>query len=592
MKKLIFACVLLPLSVFAAKGDEILSDKDLKDRWVSIAKDTEVEKTLEQTSEFKKCIKDSKFDAKDTDDIRQKKGVAAEDCLKKELDTTKDKTKLAKLSDALGLESYGLVESKDKAAITDYLTNKLHKAMTGVDRKALSAEQAMKFENRKLIDQKIFIDLYTNHISKSVLFELSRYCFENFRLNKGKSDLTFMDHWKDLLNNPKSHGFTIASVNDLGDPDFGAEIDPDPKKAYDGMFKGITGPGGANVDNLGEFFAFCTSQMQPLCKLFKDPLTGASASTVSTTATKGTSGAASCLALSKLQAAKKGIADSKLIQKQFEDDFTGGNTVGAKGDFFQATGENSIDNLTNITSSDFLKGGANEKDSEEAKDCALHPEKKECDKFLAIGDSRAKVEHGVEISLRLKKEVEVARIRAIKDDDAKSIEKYLEDNGYTELLIKYKAGKLTSDQLEIEMGKIYDAKRVALLDSIKLKLGDRQLSEDEVKDTKGGRDALVQKNAKEVSKERGRMAQVVLFNNILTSHLETTDKGSGKKSTYKSGWAREENDLKVVGDVDENLFKDFKQSSKGDDAGGSGAIQDIQFLDSILSGVPDKQTPP
>jgi hypothetical protein len=466
--KLIFITILLPLSLFARP--EILTDQGLSNGVVSVLKDIEVEGALGRSTEFNDCIGKDQFDPKDSADNRKKKAEKAEECFKNKLAKNKDPEALKKLSSSLGLVKHGLIPSQNRKEITEYLSNKLYKSMTGIDRKAQQTAEMLKFSNRKMIDQKVFVDLYSMHLSKSVIFEISRFCFENFRLAGGLGT-TFADHWSDYF----KKGIVPIDFTDEGDGGFGSQDmgeTSDTQKAYEAMFNGITAGKDLDTDKLGSFFEMCANQIAPLCQVFKD------VKDKDTNPNK--KGANACLTEDRLQKIRKAISDTKAIQAQFDNDLTGGAQLSldnnAQVNHFIPEGENSLDQLSSVTSHDFLEGGKTDDDYDKL-DCISTPDHADCEKFIQIGDSRQKAEQVVDLNLRLQKEVEMARIRAI---DASSIEQYLEENGYLSLLEKYKAGSLTTDKIEEEIGKAFDAKRVASLDAIKNKLGSRQLSEDEL----------------------------------------------------------------------------------------------------------------
>ena len=582
--------LILPLSLYALSAmaaPEMLTDKELSNKFVSVLKDVEVENLLEGSTEFNECRKKNEFDPKVVSkDEREKKAKLAEECFKEKL-SQKNTKDLQELSNNLGLQSYGLVQSNNVKAISGYLGDKMYKAMTGIDRKDKENKDMLKFKNRKLIDQKVFIQLYTTQLGKNALFEISRFCFENLRLKNAPADSEkdFVKYWGKVLANPNA----TVEVVDTGSGGFGKITNTTDEGAiYKDIFKGISADANFNVDQLGGFFDFCSNQIRPLCEDFeKTPK--------ESTDDKMPVGANACLTKSKLQNIRKAITSSELIKEQFEKDLSGGFAVsldkGQKAKFYdrgKSDESKSLDNLTNVASIDMLKGGTTESQMDMTAKCAERPEMKDCEGYLVVDDSRLKVEHAADMDLRMKKEMEKARVRAIKDESDKGLEDYLTDNGYFDLLKKWKADNLTIDQIEVEIDKIFEAKRIATLETIQNKLGKRQISEEEITKKGLNKKELTQANVKESQEERARLAQVVLFNNIITSHLKLVKKEGDTEvevGRNVNAWKKEQQGLENAKEIDQELFAGIKNSIKPEEGGGGAkdnSIVGIGMLDSIL----------
>ena len=579
--------LILPLSLYAISAmaaPEILTDKELSNKFVSVLKDVEVENLLAGSTEFNECRKKNEFDPKVSAAEREKKAKSAEECFKEKL-SRKNTKDLQELSNNLGLQSYGLVQSNNVKAISSYLGDKMYKAMTGIDRKDKENKDMLKFENRKLIDQKVFIQLYTTQLGKSALFEISRFCFENLRLKNAPadSDKDFVKYWGKVLANPNA----TVEVVDTGSGGFGEITNTTDEGAiYKDIFKGISADANFNVDQLGGFFDFCSGKIRPLCDEFEKAPKESSDD-------KMPVGANACLTKEKLQNIRKAISSSELVKEQFEKDLSGGFAVsldnGLKAKFYdrgKSDESKSLDNLTNVASIDMLKGGTTEGQEDMAAKCAKEPERKDCEGYLVVDDSRQKVEHAADMDLRMKKEMEKARVREIKKDNGKGLEEYLTDNGYFDLLEKWNNDKNLN--IEEEIDKIFEAKRIATLGAIQNKLGKRQVSEDEI--TKKGLDKkeLTEVNVKEAQEERARLAQVVLFNNIITSHLKLVKKEGDTEvevGRNVNAWKKEQQGLENAKQIDQELFAGIKNSIKPDEGGGGAkdnSIVGIGMLDSIL----------
>lgn len=586
MKKLIF--LLLTSSVLYASEEVFLSDAELKKKLISSIKDVQVTATLEGSIEFKDCREMSKFvpGSKPSEDAIKN----SIECFKKKM--PKDDKALANLSDNLGLQQYGLVASKSKQALTEYLSDKMYESLTGVNRKEKDLKvlmEQMKFGKMKMIDQRVFINLYTTQLIKNSLYEVSRFCFENFRRDVKDADVSsFINHWgKDLENlaSMKTESFT-----DTGTRGFGAFNDTKDNTA---IYKTILEDLGANdaekVKVVSSFFEHCSKHIVPLCSDFEESFKQKENKNAS-----AGRGANACLTKAKLQESRRAIAAANKIQNDFDtsEDFMAKMKVeldkGAKSAEFYDSSKNpetSIDNLTNYSSKDLLEGGAitDNKLSELQEKCSSNPESQECEDFIVIDDSKAKAEHDLDLNMRFKKEAELARVRELKDKD---LETYLEENGYLELLAKVKAKEAINIEQEIEA--IFDARRVAALAEMKEKVGSRQMTEAEAGQGSEKQKAI-KKNAQESKEERARLAQVIMFNNIITGNLTLRKKGSDEIVGRNLNVLKKEvSDLKNA-KVDDSLFANLKSQTDGESLSTGESFAGAEILDGILGAKPEEK---
>jgi len=569
--KIIF---LMSINVFSDDAPEIMSDEDLKKKFLTVVKDNEIEKKLEQSSEFNNCIKGNKFDPDQA--VRQKHVADAEQCFQKIL-SGKSAEEIQRLSEQLELPNFGLVSGQNSNEIKEYLGDKLYKAMTGIDRR--DKNQKDTFKNRKLVKQKDFIELYYHHISKSVMFEISRFCFENLRLKTGASTDSFTDHWGSYLKGSVSISISLASLDDSGDGGFGIQSSSlkDTKSSYDAIFKGIAGQQKMPTARLGDFYTFCLKTIPQLCDQFKKD--------------KNKPGSKACLVQDRLQKIRTAIANTEKVKANFDSNYVGGTGISPDNiiQVFDPTGDNSYSNLTEITSYDILEGGktGNDDRANLAADCLKNQTQQDCQKFITIDDSRLNIEFNTELSERLQKQAEIARIEALKGDQVK-LEKYLTDKGYLDLASKLKQNPNTD--IKTEIGLIFDAKREATLKAIKDKIGKRQMTKDEAK-IKTAVEANIKSAAEDELTERARMSQVVLFNNIILGFVDAQNKKTGKTQRYVNSWRREEKSLEsdAKGKIDENLFDGFKQTISGSNNSTTGeeVVQVDSLLELVLGGNPN-----
>ena len=563
----------------------------------SFIKDAEVQEMLEGTKEFRDCRDLNKFDPAVTDtNEKEKKIQAAEKCFKDKITKGKGLKELEELSKKLDLENYQLIRSKNVQDIQKYLDDKMYKSLTGVDRNEQDfkkMQEDLKFGRKKMIDHKVFIELYKMQLGKNSIFEISRFCFEDLRLNNPPSGDSFAEHWA----NYSPGTLSIQNLNDQGIPKFGKQIDTtDKQKIYTDIFKSIQGPNGKGLSDqqLSQFFIECGKMILQLCDKFQDSMS-VTGPTKKVKDSKRTTGGAACITKNRLQEYRKANSKAKKIIEYLENeaqDDKGFKLILSNlengplkiyGDG-QDPNEESIDDLTNYTSNDMLTQGDGNP-SKKLEECKQRPELASCEGLISDDESFEKAKHDIESEMTLKRLVEMEKVKKIVTEDKKSLKNYLEDNGYHDILNKFNENKLKEDDIEIEVGKAFEAKKKALLEQIHSKLGKRQISKNS-----NQQNTINQKDAdevvQEVKEEKGRLAQMILFNNIITSHLKLSDKKGNIVGTNTNVWNKEKNALET-GQIDPSLFQNIKQSNAKND--GLGEDQNFDFIDKFLGKEEDEE---
>lgn len=600
MKKLIFISMITTYSLVGYTAPtprpEIVSREDIKSI-VSSVKDVEITEILEKTKEFNDCRNENKFKSGATSRERDTNIKKAEDCFRKKLTQGKGSTeKLQNLSRDLNLQHYGLVQSQNINDIQTYLNDKMYESMTGINRKNKKTKEyfeSLKFKNKKHIDQRTLIELNKTQLSKNALYEVSRYCFENLRLKIRTDKKTFGEHWAGF--DGKFEGtFSINNLTDEGNPTFGTISKPDDK---DSVYKDILSSinaGGTNisVDQLGNFYTGCALAINELCEEFKKTTQLNSTSKVDSTITRGSS---SCLTKNRLIEVKLAIdANAKVLEQmeaQQKDDIAQKNpslifdTPAKIYGSGQDKNEVSFDDLTNYTAKDFLEGGMSKNQIllEKSKECELRPELASCEEFFLKSEELDKVKNRVETEMTLQREIEMARVRELKNKDEKSLTEYLRSNGYFKILEELD-GK-SSDWLAEELGKEFEAKKIATISEINNKLGKRQVTNDGKIEVLQNHQAIIQ----ETKEERARLSQVILFNNIVTSYLERGRKDKNNQTVRlgrnNSAWKKEEKSLESS-NVNQALFSNLKSTdSSSDQSKGIGQneqVEGLSFINLIL----------
>jgi hypothetical protein len=592
-------------------ANEII-DPDAGKQFATIIKDVEVEDMLNNTSEFKDCRDFNKFEAGESDPIKTQKIQRAEKCFRDKLTKGKSEDELKKLSEQLNLQQFGLVKSKSSQDLQKYLNDKMYKSMTGVDPNEKNLKQLkedLKFGKKKHIDQAVFIEMYKTQLGKNALYEVSRFCFENLRSKiPGSSNAsTFAEHWSNytpgslVTTNPD--GSVTLNVDDSSSPKFGTTLETEDKnKIYEDIFKSIQGANGSGLTDalLKEFFLECGKTIVPLCEVFQKTQNVKDIDKIktSTSISQMSSGATACLTKSRLQSYRKAIGDATKVADYFSKEMKNSDKSASlylsalKGEpvkiYGRGADDETVDDLTNYASKDFIEGGLsqNELFKKAAEECQARPELSQCEGIISNGESFEKAKHDVEQEMTLKREVEMARIRELKKNK-ESLEKYLEENGYADILDQFKKGKLNEAGIEEKVGQAFEAKKIALLQQMNAKLGKRQVQVNSNNANTQLSKTQVDEVIQETKEERARLAQVVLFNNIITGHLELKKEDGSTVGRNVNVWKKEERGLESS-QINSNLFRNIK-SSNADAKGLSreDKISGFQIIDSLL-GKPDK----
>lgn len=620
--RLLFLTLLLSLGLPAADDTtgEILTDQQLSTKFVSVIQATRVEDQLIQSSIFAKCATDFKFDAKKTRDQQTDEATGAQisKCFEDEI-KKQPAAKIEELSKSMNLQGFQLVRSKNVQDITKFLTARVYKRMTGIDLEEQNMEKkikAMRFDNpdRKVVDQRDFVELYKIELGKSALYEISRFCFTNLRRTTPKNPETsghsFVDHWgtqpaKDYFgtgvidpNTKQISRAEIVNFTDVPKHPFGNLTGGDKQSTYDEIIKSFSKNPDFTANTIKDFFTSCMRTITPLCNVFRDasrpnpanppvvpataatpPAPGATNPTVTQTASAP--GANACLTQGRLMAIRKAMKDTTVVLADW-DSLRAGNSIKLDKDptfYNERDGQDGYSAVSTLGSDDFLEASDNQR-QQRLSDCtglqgSDIPD--DCEGFLVEDDSLKKALRDTDFNLRLKTELELKRIEELKSNK-QGLEEYLDKMGYLELKEQFKNNPATFDT---EVKNFFDSQRLAALNQIRAKVGSRQLDSG----TNSDQDKLnaLNENVSVSKSESARLAQVVLFTNIITSSLtlEKANKGGGTTVIGQNtqGLDRERN---ANSQDNGAFFQNFSsiQSNKGDNGGN--ILEDISFLDEII----------
>lgn len=613
MSKLIAFFILISSFQAWSQATTGMSDKAIANKLISSLQDSKVQKQIEGASEFTSCKAD-KLKPGMTDGARAVAITEITKCFKEKI-RNKQGPELEKLSDKLGLQSYGLIQNKSADEITNYLSKKVSKSLTGVDQDEKDLKTMidnMKFGKTKLVDPIVYFQLYQTQLGKNILFELSRYCYEDFAPKTTTSSSNFRDYWKDIFIIPsiqavldlkadeliksKVYKNAIPLLTDTGSAFLSTvSIDPSSDKSaqYDSMINGFQGLD-KDPKFVESFFSLCSRMIRPLCDEAKERVKTSSSATSKTvetaistvSSTLSDEGARSCVTMARLEQYKVVLGKVeeyiKLIKSGQSVDSD--SYIALSGmQVYENKGKDSIDNLTGVSTNDILESQDKKRlaklDSIDTNKCKTHPEDAECDSVLQNKDDLDFELANTEIRMTAQDEAKIQRIRELKEKDAKPLLEYLRAQGYSDIAQEVQANPgMTTDALENLIRNKFDTRRTSYLLELKKKAGEFQVQKGE--DGSG----TAENSIKAIKEDQGKLAQLVMFNNIVSSSFSLkTDKGVdlGRNT---SGLEREINDAKKSSKQAVQYFEGLK----GPDSGTAnknkdfGSITGLDFLNPIL----------
>ena len=586
---------------------EILNEKQLSSKFVSAIQGTNLEDTVYNSGEFKTCADKAKFDpSKKRDDqfMEKAEADALTKCFK-EVVSKKNPDEIQKLSSSLNLQGYQLVRSNSVQDITSTLTNKLYKKLTGIDLDDSKANlqkriDSLKFSNpdRKLVDQKDFMEMYRIELGKSALYEISRFCFTNLRRESANAPTdSFANHWVfSNYTNPAealrgitaiNGGKDVSQITDVSSTGFGTLSGSTSEKEIYGKIKDSIYAGGQVSDaTTAGFFETCMGLINPLCSEYRKEVSGAPEAS-SSTVRKGSN---ACLTQQRLIAIRTAMTQTSAVIDDVQTLATGkGIKLSKEMSLYNPTdAQTGYNAVTTLSSKDFLdeKNKINQDLVTKCDPQTGDPSTEECKQFLIQDDSYKKAIHDTEVSLRLKGELEAENLLKLKNSG--NLETYLEKSGYFDLLTEYRKMKeggnaVDDDVFRNAVTKYFDAQRKAALENIQASVGKRQVEkESSAQDVSDS----IKLNVQASQEERARLAQVVLFTNIVTSSLSLQKKGQdGKLQELGKNTTGIKAEISSINGVDPTLFTGLNSSnaSAGEGANnGQNYLKDIQFLDEVL----------
>lgn len=601
----------------------------------------EDEKILEKYNKLDEALAESPLYKDCQSDIDAFKNEADKqsqvaECFEKNLKNYEDKD-IEELGKGLDISSFGVKDVKNANSIREFLTERLRKGLYGSSYDKTTKK--VKTNDRKQVGHDKYLELYKSQLSKTVLLEVNRYCLENLRLESGE---TIKDTKGNtiLLKTPDVAG-NIPTVDSTTSKDEIIKILDEQKwteqkfvytrldefdEVTKNKLKNLSPMANSNSKTIGEYAntynteqdveknktspdeakylakkqSLCIAALNIMCTCYEKECKENNGHKVGQIACSVKSKIRSHR--SKMEAVNQGIDtlnDQKIANKGF-------NSQNIKYYSGKGSGEKSIDELTNVTSTEISEQvkGLEEEEILEAK-----AKLDECKGGNLDANENCEALFGEELT-ELRKE-DILKLQA---DKAKGVEeinkveagdefrKYLENNGHKDLLTKLDAGELSEEKIRELITEKFKAEKQSIIDQMNEKLAEANLgqkqkpgsnqSDGTTSDdpfTPKTDDELIEQEKTKVEIKRDRFADVLHYSNVISSYLQLKDQDNkvigqntlALKQEYEQ-FKDSENQTELENQYWENLTADANAPQDFDQSGSSEI--DIPMIDRILGG--------
>ncbi len=549
-------------------------------RHISTVVESRITRQFTEVPQIEECAKQFKVTQEMVEDPNRQAEVkstqlAASNCVRDKLSQVSD-TDLEKMSENLGLKQHGLIKGTGSKAITEYLSSRFQNAFFAENKQGKLVPM--------VLDQKMFFDLYESQLGKSVLLEISNFCYNHVTIIRqgAPPGIPFMGNPSrkqvfDELNLPKGQIFQrVQNFSDTGvnfqaptpnpQSTSGQATQPqNPNKIYEDFMTDVVGvsngsaPTQAQQEKLSSIYENCGMLITPLCRIYEDcncyyrKETATNQSDVTCTGTMSqsdytskcfnsrptsltplpppTRGSAACHIAGRMRGHRSNLTAVNRQQEIlnnpefYASDTKKGYKVDAegKGPKIYTGGEQSLDDLTSLSTNQ-INEIAKQRDFDEQ--CAQNPDDQNCKDFVYTADEVAKFQNTA-ASYTAATQIESEKMRRMGSKSTDELRKFLVAKGYVDLVDELdgktsSSGRSPRNSQDIAADAIqrFEAQREATFAEMSRAFERNQIA--------GQTDKNVQiEKIKDDYKNRPEdFKQLMLFNNVVTSFLGVEKKNS------------------------------------------------------------------
>lgn len=644
--RILLFTLVVPLVVKAQSELTPQDYEGLSRRFVSTIKETQVDTQMLSVPSVQSCVERNRIEESDLttdvpgssppEKVAVKKRREARACFLQEMSGASD-ADLQNLANQLQLDQFGLVKGKSTQELTNFFATRIQSAIYG----AGSAGEDRRLRDRTIVDHNVYLTLYESRVSKNFLLEVSRYCSQDLLpvsagVAFGSNDPAYYVEWKSLLSSPNGDCKVSSTPTELAKRCLGNRVSdakpprqppaststpaasspattaPDPYLSFSQVLQDPS-VGTIAADDLRDIFIACLKIIPQACELkvycdslpkdstgnrimrapqdlaarypqFQDPSFSCPADVKF--------GEKSCALQQKIRAYRVNIAamsriknENGTIDADREKDKLGRFDLKNPQEVYtndSAAADRSVEAVTTVTSSevsgtiDEINNKYAEKYDEEG--CAQRPEDKKCEAFFYSNEEATRfANQGLLYDAATEREK--ASIKKLSGDELKT---YLTEKGYTDLKARLESGASETDIVKLAQERFSterDASYGQMADAFK----DKQLIGKPATGP-GSVDEVATTAVKKFQDANKQISQLLLFNNVVTSFLETTDERGQQSSN--TGVLRRELQSDNIDPTALEFFQNLAgPASSGSEEGGNQTITvDRSLIDRILSG--------
>jgi hypothetical protein len=565
------------------------------DRFVTTVKEAQVDADFLQVDEVKSCIEEiTAADLQGDQKALREKQAKSANCVRQKMEeiAKSNPDQLTSLAEKLQLDAFGVIKGKSSKEIIDFFSSRLENALYG---KGPDGKPA-RLKDQKIVDQKVFADIYETQLGKNILLEISQYCQGRIR-KIGSVDEDRFNAIEAMQENFDPSEWTDLEIKSTLTAD---------SNIYSDFVEKVIGPAKDDPElvkrRLKTLFNNCTTIIPKMCALYeacsckyKKDNPPADGSPVDCTVPQNIScpsttsepkiGQHSCHVVARLRGYRTNLTAVKETQKQFSE-MSGGTAIGltkAKEvyDKTKAQDGESVDDLTSLSSKEVEmaikeQGTKQQGEALEKAACEESPESPECEKFFYKEDEVLKFANS-SVGYAAATAVESARISALAKESDK-LKEYLTLKGYFDLAEKVEGGANTEEIIRAAKQR-FETEREATFKEMSAAFDRKQL----VTGTDTQKKERVIEAKKEVENRSKSFQQLMLFNNVVTSYLELKrPDGSAIGSNIKA-LQREVQGMEKI-EAANSSVQFFSGLATGESGvtNGESPLVDINFLDSVL----------
>lgn len=612
--------ILLSLPAGAQGAPTDVNYETLSQRFVTSVKEAQVDSQFLGMAEVQQCASET-IDVSNQASIKAAQEKSAQ-CMR-DLFKTVPEGRLTELSNKLQLDAYGVVKGKSNTELVNYLASRMEKALYGKD----ASGNVKKLGDQKLVDQKVFVDIYETQIGKNILLEISNYCYARLAVGSatGAARMTAIAGI-----NMSTVATTISAGGITDDKELIRGVTDEDTNIYDKVkddLESITNPSGTpnprGPKALGDMFIVCATIIPKMCEAyenclckFKNPngtgcTTDVNAPTCNSLPAGGkepVNGRHACHVAARLKGYRTNLFAVAETKKRFDaikDDSgkftTDANKANEVYDRSQADQDESFDSLTSFTTSEAelatksqdMATAAGEIDAEE---CARNPENPECAKFYYNG---SEVQRFAQSSAGYTAAtiVESERINKLTTDKAKLVE-YLKSRAYFDIAEKLENSTMNEEAAVAAARARFETERDATFKEMTQAFERKQFATDLDPNDPAEKERRAGEVQKEYQNKGKEFQQLILFNNVVSSYLDLkriNAEGVREDAGLNLRALTRETERAASVDGAQESIEYFTGLSSGESSkieNSDTPIVDIGFLDQILGKTtPDPEEP-